>query len=56
MWQIKFKAYLTYHKCIDIITDYAYTAPTKVTVLDPANSADKPEIENEIKTSEHLCY
>jgi hypothetical protein len=31
MWQIKFKAYLTYHKCIDIITDDEYTAPTKAT-------------------------
>jgi gag-polypeptide of LTR copia-type len=44
MWQIKFQAYLTYHKCIDIITDDTYKAPTKATVLDPANSAHKPEI------------
>jgi hypothetical protein len=44
MWQIKVKAYLNYHKCIDIITDEKYTAPKKATVLDPANSAHKPEI------------
>jgi hypothetical protein len=44
MWQIKLKAYLTYHKCIGIITDDTYTAPTKATVLDPESSAHKPEI------------
>jgi hypothetical protein len=44
MWQIKFKAHLTYHKCIDIVTDDNYKATTNATALDPANSTHKPEI------------
>ena len=44
MWQIKFQAYLTYHKCVDIITDDTYIAPKKVKVLDPTISTDKIEI------------
>jgi hypothetical protein len=38
MWQIRFKAYLTYHKCVDIITDENYNALTEATVLDPTES------------------
>ena len=57
MWQIKFQAYLTYHKCVDIITDDTYEAPKKTKVLDPTISKDKIEIaKHETKTSEHLCY
>ena len=47
MWQIKFQAYLTYHKCVDIITDDTYVAPKKATAVDPTIFT---------KTSEHLCY
>ena len=44
MWQIKFKAYLNYHRCMDIISDDTYTSPAKSTILDATKAADKIEI------------